>query len=127
MSIIGGANIHTFVFTDFKNNRFQKKLMMQNMVYEYSPLQLSTLATPLTGQEDYFVSCYDVFAELTRISNSSNDSQITFIVCVSVVNSGRLGEADDIPLHKGRLIDESIYAFYYFNPQQIATKKFIAF
>ena len=46
-SIIGGANIHIFVFTDLKNNRFQKKLMMQNMIHEYSPLQLSTLATPL--------------------------------------------------------------------------------
>ena len=30
-SIIGGANIHIFVFTDLKNNRFQKKLIMQNM------------------------------------------------------------------------------------------------
>ena len=28
--IIGGAHIHIFVFTDCKNNRFQKKLMMQN-------------------------------------------------------------------------------------------------
>jgi hypothetical protein len=26
----GGANIHTFVFTDQKNNGFQKKLIMQN-------------------------------------------------------------------------------------------------
>jgi hypothetical protein len=26
----GGANIHIFVFTDHKNNRFQKKLIMQN-------------------------------------------------------------------------------------------------
>ena len=25
-----GANIHIFVFTDHKNNRFQKKLIMQN-------------------------------------------------------------------------------------------------
>ena len=29
-SIIGGAHIHIFVFTDRKNNRFQKKLMMHN-------------------------------------------------------------------------------------------------
>ena len=30
-SIIGGgANIHIFVFTDLKNNRFQKKLIMPN-------------------------------------------------------------------------------------------------
>ncbi len=26
----GGSNIHIFVFTDIKNNRFQKKLIMQN-------------------------------------------------------------------------------------------------
>ena len=26
----GGADIHIFVFTDCKNNRFQKKLMMPN-------------------------------------------------------------------------------------------------
>ena len=36
------------MFTELKNNRFQKKLMMQqDTIYEYSPLQLSTLATPL--------------------------------------------------------------------------------
>ena len=28
--IIGGADTHIFVFTDCKNNRFQKKLMIQN-------------------------------------------------------------------------------------------------
>ena len=33
----GGANIHIFVFTDLKNNRFQKKLIMQNTIYEYCP------------------------------------------------------------------------------------------
>ena len=35
------------LFTDLKNNRFQKKLIVQNTIYEYSPLQLSTLATLL--------------------------------------------------------------------------------
>jgi hypothetical protein len=29
-AIIGGANSHIFVFTDHKNNGFQKKLIMQN-------------------------------------------------------------------------------------------------
>ena len=28
----GGANIHIFLFTDLKNNGFQKKLMMQNTI-----------------------------------------------------------------------------------------------
>ena len=31
------------MLTDLKNNRFQKKLMMQDTIYEYLPLQLSTL------------------------------------------------------------------------------------
>ena len=36
------------MFTELKNNRFQKKLIMQqDTIYEYSPLHLSTLATPL--------------------------------------------------------------------------------
>ena len=26
----GGGNIHIFMFTDLENNRFQKKLIMQN-------------------------------------------------------------------------------------------------
>jgi hypothetical protein len=30
ISIIAGADIHIFVFTDCKNNRFQKKLIGQN-------------------------------------------------------------------------------------------------
>jgi hypothetical protein len=30
ISIIGGADIHIFVFTDCKNNRFQNKLIGQN-------------------------------------------------------------------------------------------------
>ena len=46
-AILGGANIHIFVFKGHKNNGFQKKLARQNTIYEYSPLQLSTLATPL--------------------------------------------------------------------------------
>ena len=29
-TIVEGANIHIFVFTDCKNNRFQKKLIKQN-------------------------------------------------------------------------------------------------
>lgn len=43
-SIIGRANIHTLMFTDLKTNRFQNKLMVQNTIYEYWPIQLSTLA-----------------------------------------------------------------------------------
>ena len=48
-SIIGGANIHIFVFTNLNENIFQKKLMMQNTIYEYSPLQLSKLHGYATG------------------------------------------------------------------------------
>ena len=32
--IIRGVNIHIFVITDLKNNRFQKKLIVQNTIYE---------------------------------------------------------------------------------------------
>ena len=39
-SIIGGANVHIFVFTDLKNNRFQQKVMMQKTICEYSPLSV---------------------------------------------------------------------------------------
>jgi hypothetical protein len=53
-SIIGGANIHIFVSTaDFKNNWFQKNLMMQNTI-------LSMLTTRLTVDESLiasFVNC----------------------------------------------------------------------
>ena len=33
----GGTDIHIFVFTDCKNNRFQKKLMMPNKNIRISP------------------------------------------------------------------------------------------
>ena len=45
--IIEGANIHIFVFTDCKNNRFQKKLSRMR-IYEYSPHPpIIVLAAPL--------------------------------------------------------------------------------
>ena len=37
------------MFKDHRNNGFQKELRRQNTIYEYSPLQLSTLATPLNS------------------------------------------------------------------------------
>ena len=33
----GEGSAHIFVFTDRKYNRFQKKLVMQNTIYEYCP------------------------------------------------------------------------------------------
>ena len=47
-----GASIHIFVFKDHKNSGSQKKLVTQNTIYEYSPLQLSTLATPVQVTEN---------------------------------------------------------------------------
>jgi hypothetical protein len=42
ISIIAGADIHIFVFTDCKNNRFQKKLIGQNTnIWISAPPQLS--------------------------------------------------------------------------------------
>ena len=40
-TIIEGANIHILVFTDCKNNRFQKKLIKQNAHSPPPPPQLS--------------------------------------------------------------------------------------
>ena len=33
----GAGGGHIFVFTECKNNRFQKKLIVQNTTYEYAP------------------------------------------------------------------------------------------
>ena len=35
MALGGGAHIHMYVFTDYQNNLFQKKLIVQNMKYNY--------------------------------------------------------------------------------------------
>ena len=50
----GGADIHIFVFTHHKNNRFQKKLIVQNTniigIYEYDqPPNIIELATGCIG------------------------------------------------------------------------------
>ena len=43
----GGAHINIFVFTDCKNNQFQKKLIVQNTnICEYSPSQLLIFRRP---------------------------------------------------------------------------------
>jgi hypothetical protein len=61
ISIIGGADIHIFVFTDCKNNRFQKKLIGQNTNIWISappiidiPAPLGTRATGSNFQEYAF-------------------------------------------------------------------------
>ena len=48
-SIIGGADIHIFVFTNHKNNWFQKKLIVQNLNIWISapPPSIIELATTL--------------------------------------------------------------------------------
>ena len=53
-----GADIHIFVFTHHKNNRFQKKLIVLNTrIYEYQPappvIELAT-ATVYKDQESQF-------------------------------------------------------------------------
>ena len=42
-----GADIHIFVFTDCKNNRFQKKLMMPNKNIYQPPPPIIDLPQPL--------------------------------------------------------------------------------
>jgi hypothetical protein len=45
----GGGDIHIFVFTDLKNNRFQKKLIMQNTnIWIWSP-PLIDISTPMVA------------------------------------------------------------------------------
>ena len=48
-TIIEGVNIHIFVFTDCKNNRFQKKLTTQERTYMNirPPPPIIVLAAPL--------------------------------------------------------------------------------
>ena len=45
-------NIHTSVFSDIRNNGFHKKLVIENTIYKYFPLQLSTLFVPLVSEEE---------------------------------------------------------------------------
>ena len=48
----GGAHIHIFVFTDHKNNRFQKKLITQNTnIWIWAP-QLSSLLLHWANNRD---------------------------------------------------------------------------
>ena len=57
----GGANIHIFVFIDHKNNRFQKKLIMQNTtIWIFAP-PIITLAAPLSVHRSQFI-----VSDLTR-------------------------------------------------------------
>jgi hypothetical protein len=62
-SINGGDHIHIFVFTDLKNNRFQKKLIMQNTnIWIWPPPPLIDLSTPMHislmfGWKDQIFSC----------------------------------------------------------------------
>ena len=52
-SINTGAHIHIFVFTYHKNNRFQKKLIVQNMnIWIWAP-SLIEFATPLVSMKRY--------------------------------------------------------------------------
>ena len=55
-SIIQGAHIHIFLFPDHKNNRFQKKLVLQNTnIYEYGPPQLSSLLRHCYAQHPFII------------------------------------------------------------------------
>ena len=56
-SIIGGADIHIFVFTNHKNNWFQKKLIVQNLnIWISAPPQLSSWPQPCSTPQ-YTFNC----------------------------------------------------------------------
>ena len=52
----GGVYIHIFMFTDHRNNQFQKKLIVLSMIYKYR-LTIVKLATALTTSGAFFVVC----------------------------------------------------------------------
>ena len=52
----GGADIHIFVFTNHKNNWFQKKLIVQNPNIWISALPIIVLATTLNIYKLYIYS-----------------------------------------------------------------------
>jgi hypothetical protein len=53
----GGADIHIFVFTDCKNNRFQKKLIGQNTNIWISAPPIIDIPAPLLGYTFVFQAC----------------------------------------------------------------------
>ena len=64
----GGTDIPIFVFTDLKNNRFQKKLMMQTLDPNIRlPPQVLTLATPLAMAQ----GCYLRFTSAQTVHQNS--------------------------------------------------------
>ena len=86
-----GGDIHIFVFTNCKNNRFQKKLMMQNAnIWISAPsiidLPLPLLVARLYGFQSYnYCDCgwclsYDIFANLNgrfRFGNFALNASLT--------------------------------------------------
>jgi hypothetical protein len=64
----GGANIHIFVFTDHKNNRFQNKLIMQNTkIWIFAPPPIIELPARF-----YHVRNVSHFAEKKRSWNQAS-------------------------------------------------------
>ena len=56
--MIEGANIHVFVFTDRKNNRFQKKLVRQNADIWIFATPIIVLAAPVKRYRRFYFRYY---------------------------------------------------------------------
>ena len=79
-SIIGGANIHTFVLTECKNNRFPKKLIKEKQAYEYPPPPPLIINLPVPVNIQTFASYADsnLFDKLESISKAGTSYSCYF-------------------------------------------------
>ena len=73
----GGSHIHSFVFTDRNNNRFQKKFMMQNTDIEIfdstyrssaAPVNVSFSGVEIVDTGEQLRKIYQLWSRIIRIS-----------------------------------------------------------
>jgi hypothetical protein len=116
ISIIGGADIHIFVCTDCKNNRFQKKLIGQNTNIWISAPPIIDIPAPLLPTnafmvEKYFQSCLHFWpAWYLPLLSCSSTAQVDFlcrslttIACASIINNSIQDNACIALFWRGRL------------------------
>ena len=79
-SVIEGAHIHIFGFTNRENKQFQRKLMRQNSnVYEFQPPQLPIFRGPCHNMSTYgLIGCNRLTRKVQCIRVSSLTSLTQF-------------------------------------------------
>ena len=75
-SIIGGANIHISCFASLISFQIDYSYGLSTQIYEYSPLQLSTLATPLCINIFFTIHIEGSLKTTTIPSTESYDNEI---------------------------------------------------